>query len=66
MQGMRRWMGEKPSPNLHEPRKKTGSKAETKNPRDDAEPSERNSTEYIAKQLMNPEVPQEERDQYKE
>ncbi|THH05147.1 hypothetical protein EW145_g5006, partial [Phellinidium pouzarii] len=65
MQGVRRWMGSQPSSSHHKSARKAVNKAEAKQAKHEVEPSEKLSTEYIAKQLMNPEVPDDELRQYR-
>ncbi|KAH8114285.1 hypothetical protein DFH11DRAFT_1509372 [Phellopilus nigrolimitatus] len=64
MQGVRRWMGAQPPSSLHKSFRKVTSKAEAKHAKHETEPGEKNSTEHIAKRLMDPEVPDDELEQY--
>lgn len=64
MKGMRRWMGASPSSSMQKSVRKTANNSEISETKREIDGSEKNSTEYIAKCLMNPEVPDGEMRQY--
>lgn len=64
MQGVRRWMGTQPPSSLRKSFRKPMSKFEAKHLTREVEPAEKNSTEYIVGQLMDPKVSDMELEQY--
>lgn len=64
MKGVRRWMGSQTNTGMHNLTRKSTNSSEVNEPRREPDRLEKNSTEYIANRLMNPDVPADERRQY--
>lgn len=64
MQGVRRWMGSQPRNVHHKAHRTTHSRSEAKNVKKEVETGEKNNTEQLVRQLMDPKVPEKELEQY--